>query len=83
MIVTIAQCLCQKHEKGQAPTPAMKSPASKARLHLIESIIDERMVAPNVHKRVLFARSISISTSTHQGKNRETYLSKPGLRTGI
>ena len=53
MIVTIAQCLCQKHERGQAPTAAMKSPASKARLRLIESIIDECVIAPNVHKRVL------------------------------
>ena len=31
----------------------MKSPASKARLRLIESIIDECVIAPNVHKRVL------------------------------
>jgi hypothetical protein len=42
-----------------------------ARPRLIESIINECMVAPNIHKRVLWNEDIRSAHQCIKGKNRE------------
>ena len=51
LIATIA--LSPNHEKGAGTDCPLRMFSFRARLHLIERIIDERVVASNVHKRVL------------------------------
>jgi hypothetical protein len=72
--------------RGRAPTVGgYEKCGFYARLRLIESIINECMVAPNIHKRVLWNEDIRVSTSAYEeGKEqgeRQTSVS-PGFEPG-
>ena len=67
--------------RGHAPTVSGCAKCSfYARLRLIEDIINECMVAPNVHKRVLCNENIRSAHQRIEGRiGRETDLCKPGF----
>ncbi len=82
MILTIALCL--SGGMPCSPDCGNEKCSFYARLRLIESIINECMVAPNIHKRILCTEDIGSAHQCIKGRiGRETDLRKPRFWTGI